>query len=212
MLRITPRRWTSQPQTPVGIDWSNPITQGINPLPFNGANPFSNGWTLTDGTFGSAVSPLGVGTKGTMRFSGPTVSTNTPYTVLVVATQPASTTSYSVSAGVNSRVWLGSATGYMRVSDLTNDLIAGACTLNKPSVLIGTWDGTRLSSMLDGVSGQSITSSMGAGGPLLVMNFGTGYPYAGNVALVLWWTRVLSPAELASLSANPWQIFSPALC
>jgi hypothetical protein len=62
------------------------------------------------------------------------------------------------------------------------------------------------STLFSGALSSTTTSRIEVGDSLNARN-----PQAA-CAVMLMWNRVLSPAEVAPISANPWQIFSPALC
>jgi hypothetical protein len=57
---ILPQKWTNQPQTPVGIDWGNPLTRGLA-FAWNAANPrhLENGRLATTDNTGKIIAGIG---------------------------------------------------------------------------------------------------------------------------------------------------------
>ena len=239
---LVPRPWTSQPQFATGINLANPITRGltsaysgatlgynaatgvVDPLTFGGSGVVQRavpgGISLYTPHGGWAVFSQGA------DWSGP----NTIVTLAIVrgAQNPYGAFLSKNTSGTTSQFGIG--------RDAGNDAIYGAVDnstasqhanshistiINIPSVLAFSHSGapsTPSSYFLNG-------AFVGASNNLATQPSGTGSLYLGcdrtfvstydsdvDWLLFLRYNRVLSAAEIASISANPWQIFRPALC
>ena len=89
--------------------------------------------------------------------------------------------------------------------------------LTTPSVLIGTYDQTYLRNFQNGIEYGTPTALTvvpkqytGAGNSMMVSGYSdaaAGFEWAGNIFMGAVWSRALNPAEIADISANPWQVF-----
>ena len=89
--------------------------------------------------------------------------------------------------------------------------------LTTPSVLIGTYDQTYLRNFQNGIEYGTPTALTvvpnqytGAGNSMMVSGYSdaaAGDEWAGNIFMGAVWSRALNPAEIADISANPWQVF-----
>lgn len=89
--------------------------------------------------------------------------------------------------------------------------------LTTPSVLIGTYDQTYLRNFQNGIEYGTPTALTvvpkqytGAGNSMMVSGYSdaaAGDEWAGNIFMGAIWARALNPAEIADISANPWQVF-----
>lgn len=250
MAILRPRIWTRQPQFAVGIDWSNPITQGLHcELNYDGYDAVSG--NLPTGLVGTKKIPIG--TNGIARGFGATrgvgttdtylsgVRANTDkYSVLAVLA------SYSFGGGGFGRVFQkGNGFEYESALFQNNDSIslgfihngpggikqAGAVVIpssGTPFVFVGvtntaggvgtnTVNGQFVSLYINGILGTHASATVDHNALRAV----TTIPYRvgnrsdlvrvwdGYIWLILMWGRELSPLEVKSVSANPWQIFAP---
>jgi hypothetical protein len=218
--------WDSQPQEAVGIDWSNPLTKGIVAAAYPGGGVYTvasgitlgagtqgRHWTLTGGTT-QAIDVSSPGYTAGMEFSGIAVArsrglgsqavininfngTNVPFMLSIGITGPVN------GAGYFAGGWKTS--GF--VSDVRNDglwhVIGGAVKSGSQRYFV---DG-RLNSSGTG-SGTSATVNSNP------ISFGCykndSASLNGDLALgVVWADRFLTDAEIAEISANPWQLFAP---
>ena len=252
MLRITPRRWTSQPQFATGIDWSNPITAGlafnasaINNLQdtFSNVTPASTGTVsrvaTTSGlatSFSSAQESYGnlnplTGNKAT--FNIVCVPSSLAQVAGLVNKRDSSLLQHAYSMGFNYAgtqefsVNIGDssgANGGANYSFNTTEsfwVTGGLCNITviidgsaSAGNKVKVWCNGRQASYKNSTLDNSFSSFFAGTSPLLlgrVNTSGTNY-FSGSILSVSVINRALSPAEAASLSANPWQIFSPALC
>ena len=89
--------------------------------------------------------------------------------------------------------------------------------LTTPSVLIGTYDQTYLRNFQNGIEYGTPTALTvvpkqytGAGNSMMVSGYSDAsatVEWAGNIFMGAVWSRALNPAEIADISANPWQVF-----
>jgi len=216
---------TSQPQELVGIDWSNPLTAGLQ-----GAVGVYNG-TSTPVVTGS---PELVATREGLAYrwlDGGNNSARVPtpaftgsnYTLLTAFTpRAAANTNFRKVGG-----WVAGIGGAFFNYDHGNpayreaiELWAGGVTgvLKYPASAVGsltvwaaTVSGTSLTGYANGVLAGSSTATGTPNGWSAVSNGQAGGDPTSPVdgMLTLTWGRALSDAEIKSLSDNPWQIFEP---
>lgn len=205
---ILPQKWTSQPQTPVGIDWSNPICAGI--ISAQDARGFDHvtgpGIYLNSDPITRDVSRYGIGASfGTNALSFPVA----PY-----------------SGTVNdSLLFIGTQeTGGWAVGNINNGLGFSTNGSNHgfANEFHTTTKGTPMWSGIGlciGVStGQFSLSDVWVNGVQQTGLVRYTTPVPANVSrmtgeaaqkaiLSVRWKRRLSVSEIKSLSDNPWQIF-----
>ena len=246
MLRITPRRWTSQPQFATGIDWSNPITWGLV-FAFNPAIGYFDLVTKIAATgitspTANTLSKTGVMYAGGVAgFSNTIPSTNglTLFSIwkarpdqyraadgtrIIASNRNGSNAGWSWgkdgaigggSGGNLTRQSLvfGNVAQYSEANYVIPSLFdTPVATRYTPSSNTVSWFANGAKSSSDtavGANSAGTTLTFGAQGPYGGGNLG---PWIDNLGVVFIFSRALSDAEIASLSANPWQIFSPALC
>ena len=232
------KKRTRQPQEAVGVDWDNPITNGLSFLwsatqPTNdvtrGFGP-SGFWT-TPSLIVPALGGLAARNAATAstRFDATKYAASTTYTLLAVILdddgrgvtrnffdsddlasarifQFRCTTGNVVefiafnTAGGNTSGFVSSTTTSSTTPQVVVARIglAGEVKLNVgASVNTMTLGGTPRTNAIAG-SRYSIGS-----------NAGNTNPFPGTVYLTAAFTRALSDAEVASLQANPWQLFAP---
>jgi len=209
---------TTQPQGPVGIDWSNPITRGLCDaiLPTVGIN-LANG---KDGPIEPTIATAAGLQRQVATYVGCDASDKTALTALWFGVVANPTQYMSLMYGNNAhsnwsvnQVYSSTNIEYIfSVRTTSNSAVTIAnCNgvdLTKPSLLIVAWDNngpalayrnniqlTNLTSANPSVVGESTW-------PYL-----TGFLTRG--ALLARWKRKLSRAEIKSISDNPWQIFNP---
>lgn len=219
---------TSQPQQPVGIDWSNPLTRGlrvaVNAAGYNIARPS----IATDK--GKAFSWV----RGTPNAidTGVVNAAVSGHTCLVFARHPSLLTSYpeaylsSSVAGNNGFTFSTEAAvgstpnqtfklslthgGIAQYTSVTN--ISGSNTSVLPLAFSATVSGSVrffarglfLDSVATGAINQN-SSTLRIGGRPWFSDYYANYDLPG----LFYWNRALSDAEIKSLSNNPWQIFQP---
>lgn len=84
-------------------------------------------------------------------------------------------------------------------------------------VYVGTDNGVTNRVFIDGIQQGTATAGFSTADPTTIAVGGyytsgalnSGFAWPGGIALVAVWGRVLSDAEIASVSANPWQLFEP---
>ena len=250
MLRITPRRWTSQPQFATGIDWSNPITRGLTSAILPGIRRFDavtglqlasssgtntpaasvNGVVLqataSQSSIYATASPSQLTTSGSILWAGDLYASpsndgclggitanNTnaaPYSTLELKRN-------NTGSGYTNEVYLAHSVGGSTAVVLganggapvgSGYCFIGIATSGSQILYVGKVGGASAvtSTAVAGSLTSSATSRLEVGDSLNARN-----PQSG-CAVMMTWNRALSASEAASLSANPWQIFSPALC
>jgi hypothetical protein len=247
---LTPQRWTSQPQYPVGVDWSNPVTQGLEFLTdselvdlFTKVRPAVSGATPP----AKAISNMGRG----YSFSGSGLATGyLDYGALVASNlmTAAGTMAFLInianvsvaqciagkSDNNNDGGWIieCNANGSLRskiISVNINAIIdsaAGSLVSNKWHFIALTFDGvfpvsSGLNLWIDGKNTTSVgdvgvgVTSSNAADPFYIgtqtYQDSRTRDLNGIVSFGAGWRRCLSASEIVSLSANPWQLFSPRL-
>jgi hypothetical protein len=234
---ILPSRFTQQPQQAAPIDRSNPITQGLvfawsaaqEALDLS-ASVFGveSGTRLTRSVSASGRQMLGVGTgqieyaaRNDLKFSG--APGQTLFSLAMIATPGSCDGSFlgRVSSSHDYRLAINSGsqaitygTGGSPTSAVTAS-VAGALTplANRPLPIAATFDLATARIYLDGNLSASAAQGNGFSTSndrlaLFARGVGGGETLTGaGQSLVLIFRRCLSPAEVASLSANPWQVF-----
>ena len=215
--------WTEQPQGPVEVDWGNPLAQGL---------------VYADAGTRSNKNVYGVDTRTTPtskglanRFVAGASSVETP-----LKTHAANRTYFFVAqsdgnslgrlfdkrvsgAQVEIAFVSGLALTYERV------FAGGTNTFGGPSITYGvpfsaairysTQTPTSCSISVNGVSSYPTASFSGAttdnADAYVIGNRKNDNlrPWNGWVGVSLIWDRILTDAEIASLTENPWQIFAP---
>ncbi len=223
--KTTQRVLTQQPQGPVSIDWSNPLTQGIHlaVIPGNTKNIVFDYFTNRPLTSPSLTDYKVIhGPQGRVIYhdadnndaSGfvSTVPSNTSKSQLLVG--QCDSTSRCAALGVDNGGYLGFLNGfpvlYYSGANITSSVSANAKgpvtlasrTRNGNFVLFrnGIRDGTGTGNYYDALGSTSAALRVGG----IDIGFTTGYH---GVALAVSWNRWLSDSELQRLSLNPWQIF-----
>lgn len=231
--RVVLRERLSQPQSLTGVDWGNPVSRALlrawnfNELadadgrratlatnPGKTANQVGKGLVLSSSSpswyqfdhayasqLTSAATILYVGTFSDVTDDGSLFGLNEP-------------------AGAWNAINLGvqwtthRATFNTRLGGTAFSLVGtSALTGGRPKVIVATYDGatTRL-----WVNGNLEASASRTGSITFdsvnrtVLNRGNSVSRSTGVAnLGAVWNRALTPAEIVSLSANPWQLFAP---
>ncbi len=227
--------WRVQPQIEVGVDWGNSVTRGMGVLitPTAPRNLVSGRF----GTLG-ATTVLGAGGAGRfyggtnsgsegMRLTDsaiPSAST-VELTILTVMERTAAT-----GAGNNGFIgvgdsWIGDyQASYLRLAQTTEKVQlvnyataiveSAAIPLGQIVALAAAQDASSSAMWVDGT--LAATGSAGTGqtfdNQFTWLNLpgalsGRGQPIKGYLAAI--WFRKLSPGELASVTARPWQLFAP---
>lgn len=235
---LIPRRWTSQPQYPAGIDWTNPITRGLVYTGTPDANPRLVAVGVASrgvGSMGRALQVNGSSNYYWEPFSGLISAAEvTVFSLAYIASNSNSGTNEFFTGGnsgnANPFIALGnqgSGIGF-RVRDTAGvDNTLSSASLFTPAIGTHAWAGvlsksaSRLEFWFDGSLNTSGTPNASTGaialtniayGTLLRTSSGQGYANPVSIYCGYVWNRALTASELISISANPWQIFSPALC
>lgn len=208
----------SQPQGPVGIDWSNPITRGL----VFALNPIS-AFDLVKKLAVPGISPQiatssgiyigGVSSTQTSLGNGPVATSSTWTGLLDIDTRPNPN-------GWGGRFWrptgnndgqhtvqLGGTTGtkvvgvsinYAAIFNISlTDNSQSRCVIKHRAADHAIW----VNGSLKGASSNAAAWSIGVNSSNV----------AGSdaIGLQLLWDRTLSDVEILSISLNPWQIFTP---
>lgn len=235
-MRRTTR--ASQPQTPVGIDWSNPISRGLvwafngsqAKLPLVGVPGFTDTGTIGEspGVNGAGVSARGGPFNNRREVSSPQCSAGS-FTVFSVCED-----SGTRSAARNPFDSDNNATTQQRVFQLgltaaNLPTMIGFNTAGGPFIATGAASNsaagvTSLAGVVEPTSVRvylngNLSANQGKGAGAMNVPLSTnklsvaggffGNPFGGVVLQALVFNRALSDAEIQALSANPWQIFAP---
>lgn len=200
---------TSQPQGPVGIDWANPLTKAIRAVVHPGMSRAEAVKLGLSNVLLSNIRPL----DKYMVFDGTVANVGSATTLSVI--DPMSVSALYVANAVRSTGMLLSYSGVnvfgingTQWSDWTNDTKTNT-TLDKFDTVISN-RGATADYYVNGLLDIGYTSN-NLGGPISFMCRGgtNDVPFRGYVALAIFFNRALTHAEAKSLSANPWQIFTP---
>ena len=225
---------TSQPQGAVSIDWANLITRGLiaSYIPSSSLDAAANLPLIPTGS--PAKSSAKLFTNGSSsyvsRIPAAKAWANSQTILTVFTPLAAGTGSLSAATAFSSGAWRGGSSigvnssgllAYSAMSNNGNNFISGGSsvigvrTIAVGTKLTGSTGPMRL--FLNGVilaSGTTRGDAAWGGaawefaigrGPGNDINGGTTYANAAT-ELSLVWNRVLSDAEIKSISANPWQI------
>jgi len=236
MALLRPTHWVSQPQVAAEIDWSNPITLGLSiaVIP-NGNSARELTLSTLSAKVGSPSTSIGqrgvasVGSGGTNYFTfidHDKYDLVGPITVIAVVDgisgsiqggylskgpiDTANTPFFFGRAGAIISLSRGGASDYQRFNTTNMVLVPDA-----PCVLGVTQNGVLGSGATCNYYLNGTTPGSSAGGGMAnTVATANALPvrFAGTVEKVYLsfaFNRVLSDAEIKSLSANPWQIFKP---
>lgn len=212
--------WTSQPQQAVGIDWSNPITLGLQ-YAYIPASLINSG--ITKKVLNGAV-----GIQASSSTSGGAVleqqDTRTTGTIFVVGLHPPAGSStqyfYDGETATNRDLLYGKGinntygwyVGGHEVAD-TTPLPAFLFDVDKPTSVALVWRSGAQTAYKNGsvfaTRSATITASSKRSIRLASRYASTEGLTTGAIYLFAKFSRELSQREVISLSANPWQIFKP---
>ena len=210
---------TTQPQIPVEIDWSNPITRGLVLAALPSHNAVNGSFPVVSGGSTRAVSKYGIGYaitstggSGAMYPLSGTVTIGTGnFTVLgCFATNAGSYTHTTDILGTCFQFGAEAAVGVPGVRLVTS------ATRGATGIVMAIRRGTGANqtelwqesgAITTGTMGSNLGAKTSAGSYYTASNGSvTSFP------LMLAWTRDLSPSEASLVIANPWQIFKPITC
>lgn len=228
-LNVRRKTRTSQPQGPVGVDWGNPISQGLFASVVNTFD-FVSMKKLASTTINSVVCPFGFAMQSdatTASFATIPKELSGAITVVSLVSRDASAvaTTFKNLAPVATNKSAGQSTFWE--FSLGNSFGAGG-DIDKPRF---STNAAGIGSIyLDGVlqSGNNPSANPLTNGRFYVVaavatsgasSSGSGvtqlhgeansYTLNGRTAVTHLWNRALTSAEIVSISANPWQIFQP---
>jgi hypothetical protein len=225
---ILPGRWTRQPQRPVAVDRGNSITRSLRFLytPTMGAELISNSPPVRYANLPLAGRRSGLGVKlsgasNSERFGWALAEPSAACTLAVLLSDESAGTNIesvfgkggtnTAAGGIGIRY---SASNIRAIAyDSTQRSAVGSARSAKPSLVACTHDGTTLRLFENGKE----TGNIGCGARAntsFQWNLGATQgsadaSVAGVYCLAAAWDRVLSPAEMQVLNANPWQLFAP---
>ena len=225
----------SQPQGAARVDWGNPIARGLE---FVGVGTRGGLLLAKGGPQSVAVAPSRAGRSGVGPYvsspggttpicqTGATGVTGSDYSLFAFGTLPSAAT---VRAAIDDDLDTGSPRCFQfRVNAGKVELItfntggtpyfATGATLTAAQLAAGVAmaavvAGNQIASFANGrktSATASGTQRVPTGNFYVGQHKGTGANgWDGELVLVGTWSRALSDAEVASLSANPWQLFAP---
>jgi hypothetical protein len=235
-LNVRRKTRTSQPQGPVGIDWGNPITSGldvafVNP---NERDTFGKTSKIVLGSYTTQAVPIGMacsfGTATTNRIqvASPSLSDGTAYAILAQVISPTSFSSTPQIWTQDDAASSGRINQFRFGASSTVDFIvfntAGSnFSASTPALASGTaytilaiatsngnleiWvNGVRLAT---GTYTGTLRSPKNSVENALIGNrFSVSESFNGSIGLLARWSGNL-PVNQYSLTTNPWQIFQP---
>jgi hypothetical protein len=226
--RVVLRERLSQPQSLTGVDWGNPITRGLIalvdgvsrrdlmqtalPTSYNGAQlGASSGLAMgyETGQFASfafANRSRIANQLSVFSFTDYTAS-GTPNSFLFGDTEAAGV-GYNFGLYSNGVQWLS----FVKTGGSGASASGGTFGQRRRFAHSFTYDGANIRQYLDGVAAgvTAKTGNVDTGAFGLNINrWNASSPHAGRFFVGAVWNRALTPAEIVSLSANPWQLFAP---
>lgn len=230
---ILPNEWTRQPQTPVGIDWGNPLAKGLRAA-VSGISAYdfvTNKFLTVSGAFTKTATPYGVAHTTTAAADStyielPFEISGAVSVVTVVSRDVSATTTGTgkVAPVITNRTanqanfWefnLGNGFGALGDIDkprLSNNS-AGFGTIYADGVAL-SGNNPATTALTNGrfytlaaVAASGATASGSGKMWLFATLTGSYFSLVGRMPLALVYDRALSAAEVKSLSDNPWQIF-----
>ena len=234
-MLILQRPWDSQPQEAVELS-GGPINAGLVGCVWMGGGaavdlrtrlfPNTTGATVQPGANGLARQVTTAGNNGVFydRMANPAWRINGPLTMLFFGdfnTPAASTTIAGLTDGGSSLGYyalsqFGTRQRYVRIStdSVLRNVSPGVAWSTGECVRGLTWDGATLRGFDAGAEFGSVAApgSVTYNGTFSRVRALGDADKAGPSGRMYWmaaWARVLSPAEIASINANPWQIFEP---
>lgn len=222
--------WDRQPQCPVRIDWSNPLTRGLVFAHVANAPVELVRGGLSTTAYGTAPGDAGISIADTKiaTFSRKFADFADEFTMLSVCSTPAlvssgdvrmvlnpgnstgqGQTSYDGGTSVNSSVYY-----YPDYSGISTVSAGSKLVQGKTSVLITTYKrNTSHLLYLNGVQVASATPGNFAGSfsaaSSTTITSGGSFSSSLRPALNAIFLRALSPQEVALLSATPWRLLAP---
>lgn len=215
---------TQQPQTPCGIDWSNPLTRALEIAISPRANAES---ILAAGAGKSTV--MGVSGENIGFFNGLPVtrdrdrlliSNTRPDKTILLATldgSVASTTDelHCNDGGFSKGSWRIRRNNSGRFLNIVNEIGVPSSTAvavaNGPNVFVFRTSISNIETFRNGIfiSADVIPKATVVPNSSYAIGIGSGAVSNHPAVLALVFSRALSNAEIKSLSDNPWQIFQP---
>lgn len=230
--RLVELPWTEQPQEAVSVDWSNPLARGLREWDAPALRPYLPLGTPTLAPTRGGVAFTGGGASARYRNADqPSLDVTGARTVLAVfvGVGATDTRAYGIADSGNYIFYLGSspitaARGRIWFRFPSGDVDIGQTsatvfeanvphtfvlrqTPGTPASFASFVDGIADASGTGTVSGSASGVQVGING--LVRASGGASYNASGVLLGLVWDRALSDAEIAAVSANPWQLFQP---
>lgn len=233
---LLPRQWTSQPQIPVGVDWSNPLSRGLVFASYGGNDRNLVTSRQSSSTVApSSVTPASTGLKrdfngstSAVLFQNETVLTGDLFT-FACNIYPTSVSSRFTVFGCENF-----ANGFMLeigavFTSGTSTMSALYSGVGSPdqavdnSITVNAWNricyvrtnGNPTSKFyvngfgVDLRHGLTSPFSSSAHSRTLGRRSSGSQPFLGAIEYAFLYSRALSEAEIKSLAANPYQIFRP---
>jgi len=232
MAILIPQRWARQPQYNTGIDWSNPLTRGLQSLwRFDQlVDAVKNKrFGITDSTDMTKSSPtmFGVGTKreaastlgtGYIDLDAPLTSDFTLLTVHV-PTSGNMLLDYDGSPRTLQFRWFSN-NGVQFIyfntagSPFFSTITGAGSFVNRLCVSAAVKKGALITAYTQGIAAPSDTITGTPQSPPTVLRAfnrrdATFAGYNGVQIYSAWYNRALSSEEIAQISENPWQLFRP---
>lgn len=230
-----PTRLTRQPQQPAQIDWANPLTRTLSYASAAGAGgpdiattvgsiPKTAGRAgiadaMSAGNYKVARNPkVGTAAKGTIvvLHNSTVLPPNGPtYSHVLASTAPSGSQNCFLLMLGNGNGWLQFRV-YAGSSGTQDGAADSSVALNdgKPHVTVATYDmaaGGTLATYVDNVNTSSNThpTAITQSANLTIGHSRDTFwgDFEGNITAVLFFDSVLTRAEIAQITANPWQVF-----
>jgi hypothetical protein len=235
--RVVLRERLSQSQSLTGVDWGNPITRDLEAIetPTAPGGRGSGSLIAISGGLARQSTRAGLAYKGAgassalYRSIGLTVNPSAGQTILALVVGTTGTDSRIFSVASPSSMILAIGSGQTTASKVryfyrtpgidigSGETTAVAFEAGIPHVAIMRYVPGSLSIFVDGkldatqsatAAGTSASSLQVAVGA--VVRAGSASLFSSSsLVLGVYWNRALSDAEIASVSANPWQLFEP---
>lgn len=215
--------WTQQPQVAVGIDWGNPLTNGLveSILPAQRRSSVRGIIPTSSGTMTVSPGLKGIGLKTSANDGSKDAYAGAWSQLLEMTMLALFRLDGKDSVGRICGTYVGGTSGYALSTNATNSRcfyygsvpisLSGAALTTGEKCWLMRCDGSTVDLFEQGVKTASASGTLivGTGDFCIGADNSSNSCARANRYLSAVWNRALYDHEIASISANPWQLFAP---